>query len=278
MRDLTPTARQRIDDIAARNGVSPDAVATLLRAISNGGGSMAQFSHPEFGGMGQWSQGGMIMIGDMFNNGLKYRVDSLCNELANLLREMNPFAPPPPMQGGGFNAGFGGGFGQWWPDGLGSPSSSGAQNDMRYAYFPGARRLAVQQNGQTRLYDTAHHSISGVSQQQGGGQSLSFSSDYGTVRAEDLQQVDGPPAQSQQAPPPPQQPAWQPEPVNNWQPAPQPFQQAPFQQAPFPQQYQGGGNEGDVLAKIEKLADLRARGILTDGEFATKKAELLSRL
>jgi hypothetical protein len=76
--------------------------------------------------------------------------------------------------------------------------------------------------------------------------------------------------------------------VNNWQPAPQPFQQAPFQQAPFqqapfqqapfPQQYQGGANEGDVLAKIEKLADLRARGILTDGEFATKKAELLSRL
>ena len=73
----------------------------------------------------------------------------------------------------------------------------------------------MQQNGQTRLYDTAHHSIFGVSQQQGGGQSLSFSSDYGTVRAEDLQQVDGPPAQSQQAPPPPQQPAWQPEPVNN---------------------------------------------------------------
>ena len=33
-----------------------------------------------------------------------------------------------------------------------------------------------------------------------------------------------------------------------------------------------------MLAKIEKLADLRARGILTDEEFATKKAEPLSRL
>ena len=36
--------------------------------------------------MGQWSQGGMIMIGDMFNQGLKHRVDALCNELADFLR------------------------------------------------------------------------------------------------------------------------------------------------------------------------------------------------
>jgi hypothetical protein len=267
MNDLTQTARQRIDDIASRNGVSADAVATLLRAVANGGGTMAQFSHPELGGMGQWSQGGMIMVGDMFNNGLKYRVDSLCNELANLLREMNPFVPPPPMQGsGGFNQAFSQGYGNWWPDGLGSPASSGAQNDMRYAYFPASRRLAVQQNGQTRVYDTAHHTIFGVSQQQGGGQSLSFSSDYGTVRAEDLQQVDGPQPQVQPAPP-----AWQPEPApappNGWQSAPAPFQ------PPAP-----GTGEGDVLAKIEKLADLRGRGILTDEEFSAKKAELLSRL
>lgn len=262
MQELTQAAQQRLADIAAHNGVSQDAALTLLRAIANGGGSMAQFSHPELGGMGQWSQGGMIMVGDMFNNGLKYRVDSLCNELANLLREMNPFVPPPPMQGGGFNAGFGGGHGNWWPDGLGSPASSGAQNDMRYAYFPGARRLAVQQNGQTRIYDTAHHTIFGVSQQQGGGQSLSFASDYGTVRAEDLQQVEGPQPQVQQATP---QPAWQPEPVSNWQPT-------PFQPTA------SVAKEGNVLEKIEKLADLHARGILTDAEFSTKKTELLSRL
>ncbi|MFC7473276.1 SHOCT domain-containing protein [Dankookia sp. GCM10030260] len=259
MQDLTQTALQRVDDIAARHGVSADAVATLLRAVSNGGGSMAQFSHPELGGMGQWSQGGMTMVGDMFNNGLKYRVDSLCNEVAALLRESNPFVPAP-MQGGGFNQGFG----NWWPDGLGSPAASGAQNDMRYAYFPASRRLAVQQNGQTRLYDTAYHSISGVSQQQGGGQSLSFVSDHGTVRAADLQQVDGPPSPHRQAVQPPQ-PAWRPEPATAWQPAPAPPQAS-------------GGNDGDVLAKIEKLAELRGRGILTEEEFSTKKAELLSRL
>ena len=254
MQELTQAAQQRLAEIAARNGVSQDAALTLLRAVSNGGGSMAQFSHPELGGMGQWSQGGMIMVGDMFNNGLKYRVDSLCNELAALLREMNPYLPP--AQSGGWTQGFGG---NWWPDGLGSPASSGAQNDMRYAYFPGPRRLAVQQGGQTRVYDTAHHTIFGVSQQQGGGQSLSFASDHGTVRTEDLQQVDGPPPAWHQAPPPQ---AWQqPEPVNDRQPA----------QAP-------PSTGGDVLATIEKLADLRARGILTDEEFSAKKAELLGRL
>jgi hypothetical protein len=36
--------------------------------------------------------------------------------------------------------------------------------------------------------------------------------------------------------------------------------------------------EEDVLATIEKLADLRDKGILSDEEFAAKKAELLSRL
>src|SRR3569833_2498627 len=99
MQDLTPTARQRLDDIAARHGVSPEAAAVLLRALANGGGTMAQFSHPELGGMGQWAQGGMIMVGDMINQGLRYRVDALCNVLAGMLREMNPFAPPPPDAG-----------------------------------------------------------------------------------------------------------------------------------------------------------------------------------
>ncbi|WP_353094809.1 SHOCT domain-containing protein, partial [Methylibium sp.] len=33
-----------------------------------------------------------------------------------------------------------------------------------------------------------------------------------------------------------------------------------------------------VMATIEKLADLKAKGILTDEEFAAKKAELLKKL
>ena len=36
--------------------------------------------------------------------------------------------------------------------------------------------------------------------------------------------------------------------------------------------------ESDIFAKIERLADLHQKGILSTEEFATKKAELLSRL
>jgi membrane protease subunit (stomatin/prohibitin family) len=34
----------------------------------------------------------------------------------------------------------------------------------------------------------------------------------------------------------------------------------------------------EVMATLEKLADLKAKGILTDEEFASKKAELLKKL
>jgi hypothetical protein len=36
--------------------------------------------------------------------------------------------------------------------------------------------------------------------------------------------------------------------------------------------------ETDIFAKIERLADLQKKGILSAEEFAAKKAELLSRL
>lgn len=54
----------------------------------------------------------------------------------------------------------------WWPAGLSDPSSTGGQNGVRYAFFPAQRRLAVEQNGRVRQYDTGSHRISGVSQQQ----------------------------------------------------------------------------------------------------------------
>ena len=86
MRELNAEGQRVVRELAQRHGVSADAVSTLLRALVAGSGSMAQFSHPELGGMGQWSQGGMIMVGDMFNQGLKARVDGLCSELAAALR------------------------------------------------------------------------------------------------------------------------------------------------------------------------------------------------
>src|SRR5260370_4865293 len=67
--------------VSIRHSVSTDAVRTILRALRSGSGTMAQFSHSDFGGMSQWSPG-MTMVGDMFNNSLKSKLDALCTELA----------------------------------------------------------------------------------------------------------------------------------------------------------------------------------------------------
>ena len=66
MQELTPEGQRTLQGIVKRHGVSTDAALTLLRALVAGRGDMAQFNHPELGGMGQWSQGGMTMVGDMF--------------------------------------------------------------------------------------------------------------------------------------------------------------------------------------------------------------------
>ncbi len=71
MEPLSPEGLKIVDELARRYAVSTQAVTTLLQAVISGHGTIAQFSHPELGGPGRWSQGGMTMIGDMFNNSLK---------------------------------------------------------------------------------------------------------------------------------------------------------------------------------------------------------------
>ena len=155
---------------------------------------------------------------------------------------------------------------QWWPAELGSPASTGAQNDLRYACFPGSRQLAIQQGGQVRVYDTGEHRISGFSQQQGGDQSLTFTSQYGLVRVADLVLVvpegDRPrnPAPSGSAPLPAQAP------------------QSETRAAPTAPPAAARPAVEDIVKTIERLAELRQKNILTEEEFASKKAELLSRL
>jgi hypothetical protein len=82
---LSPEGHRVIEEVAIRTGFSPDAVTSMFFSIVAGRGGMAQFSHPDFGGSGQWMAGGAIMISDMFNNALKARVDALCNELSALI-------------------------------------------------------------------------------------------------------------------------------------------------------------------------------------------------
>lgn len=276
MQVLTPDGQRMIEAAAARHGFSIDAVQALLLAVAAGGGSQAQFNHFELGGMGQWSQGGMIMIGDMFNNGLKYRVDALCNELSAALQTSWPFAPPPPpsaqnqsQSGGGSSFFTFGGRGSRWPAELGQPSSTGSQNDLHYAVFPETRRLALDQGGQISVYDTGDHWITGFSQAQGHGQSITFTSQYGLVRLSDLPRVDAgaPPVV---APAPPVQPSFA-------EPAPVAAQSTDWVPAAAPDTAPDTSDDA-IFARIERLADLHQKGILTADEFNAKKTELLARL
>ena len=268
MQNLTPEGLRIVTDLAMRHGVSLDAALTLLGALVQGHGRQAQFNHPDLGGMGQWSQGGMIMVGDMFNQGLKFRVDALCSELAGLLlsqhlaeAETGRFQSQSQSASGGvslFVAGKGS-SGQWWPADLGSPASTGAQNDMRYACFPGSRRLAIERDGQVRVYDTCEHRNLGFAQQQGGDRSLTFTSQFGLVRVAELALVSPPSEQSPSvaSTTPPQTPGSAP-----------PVAAAAVASLAME----------DIVKTIERLAELRRKDILTEEEFAAKKAELLRRL
>ena len=171
----TNDTRERLAGIAQAHGFSPRTAEGMLDALRRGGGRQAQFDLPEAGGMGQWSSGGMLMIGDMFDSGLKARVQALIADLLPIARSLAQ------DQGGTGDSG--------WPAALGQPGATGAQGDMRYAVFPDTRRLAIRQGGRLSVYDTGEHRIGGVSQQQGDGSSLTLTSQHGPVRLDSLTPV-----------------------------------------------------------------------------------------
>jgi hypothetical protein len=283
MQQLTPEGQQQVTELAQRYGVSTEAVLTLLQALVHGHGTMAQFDHPELGGRGQWMPGGMVMVGDMFNQALKATVDGLCAALASLLVASDlvqaaPVRSPMPSQGtpdqprGGmrpaaenqapaavrlFSTPPAGSAGAWWPAELGMPAASGAQNAMRYAYFPAQHRLAIAVHGHLRLYDTLDHQVSGVSQQQGTGSRVIFTSQHGVVEVNTLPIIasarPGSPDQGSSA-------------------------STSSASTPPPEPDIAVAQATDMFATLERLADLRHKGILSEEEFATKKAELLRRL
>ena len=261
MQQLTNEGQNLVNDLSNRYNLSQDAIIHMISAVNNGGGTMAQFNSPELGGGGQWMQGGMTMVGDMFNNGLKNTVDNLCTEISNALPTMQIFPQAP----AGTRA-----SNQWWPTdlNLGSPFSSGGQNNIRYAVFP--NRLAVEVNGEVTVYDTLDNNIGGVSQQQGGDTSLTFSSQYGTISVATLPIIF---------------------PVSNQAPIEQVqnnFAEPIVQQEAFvelnaeantPEIKNEQTESTDVIIElIEKLSSLHGAGALTDDEFNSKKTELLSRI
>jgi hypothetical protein len=223
--------------------------------------------------MGQWSQQGMIMIGDMFNSGLKARVDSLCRELSARLSRTQDF-PTSTTQVQSQSQGHNGASvstavsgPSWWPSELGTPASSGAQNGLRYAYFPGPRCLVINDQGKITLYDTGEHQISGISQQQGGDQSITFTSQLGVVPLYDLpllrfEAEDQDPRLFETTSRSPQVVAT--------------VSVGPDRQVDKP--HPVGTPADEVPALIERLAELHRKGVLTEEEFTAKRAELLSRL
>jgi Short C-terminal domain len=287
MRQLSSAGHDLVNGIAQRHGFSLDATMSMLESMINGNGSMAQFNHPEFAGSGQWMRGGMTMVSDMFNNQLKGRVDALCSELSNLVANQPDLVRSGSFQsqsqGGGYpdssqhqsNYGAGGqqqgggSFGaaslfvpgssnDWWPSDLRFPNSTGAQNGVRYAHFAQAHRLVIDLGGTVTVYDTLDHQIGGFSQQQqSAGGTLGFNSQYGLIDVASL-----PVISSNGQPPRPVVPAQSTAQGGAW---------SSPSTAP-------AGNEQDVLATIDKLAGLHAKGILSEVEFQSKKADLLARL
>lgn len=339
LKTLSQQGQEQIADIASRHGFSTAAVTHMLDAMVTGYGGMAQFNHPEFGGSGQWMDGGMTMVSDLFNHELKQRVDRLCVELAALVKRQPELARPAGMNvqtqsqfnqdgseaqqgvvaGGGLQEGLlrqeASLYGapqkpaqqNWWPASLGQPDSTGAQNESMYAWFSGPHRLALSNNGRVTVYDTLDHRISGVSQQQANGTPLSFTSQHGAVDLSSLPIVDeeserqkndaqvytqgslqarsnqlGGNQQEEKAPVQQNHIALAEALSVETQrkdltagtahvSQPGPVAKAPVAVAPAPA-------STDIFATIEKLAELRGKGVLSEQEFSDKKKELLDRL
>jgi len=272
---FTDVSFQNITNVANRYGVSVNAVTDLTHALMMSNGTMAQFNIPELGGGGQWMQGGMTMVGDMFNNQLKYTVDGLCIDLSNLINQGGiQYKPLPKVEN---QNGAQAMAGNWWGN-LGYPNSTGSQNGMSYAIFSNIRRLAIQQNGKVTVFDTLDNQIGGVGQQQGGNYSVTFTSQYGTVDLNTLpivsggQEIENAPtvAEVDNNNTLPSQPEMVTNEVQN--------EQENITEPMSADLNVSNDLEEDIFIKIEKLAALKDKDILTVKEFENKKAELLSRL
>jgi hypothetical protein len=174
-----------VTTIAQKHDVAVDAAEAALAALRRGRGSMAQFSHPDFGGMAQWSAGGMSMVGDMFNAATKAKLDGVLQDLADALRRGDLMMDDLVSGDADETTRLGD-----WPPEFGSAATTGSQNDMRYAFFPNARRLVIEDRRKRTIYDTGEHMITGVAQQQSAARTLTFRSQLGAVTIADFSLVE----------------------------------------------------------------------------------------
>ena len=146
---------------------------------------MAQFSHPEFGGMSQWSRG-MTMVGDMFNDAKRAKLDAVASDLSSYATS-NP-APSAPRSGKATGSDRNVGevsysskrtSSNWWPSDLGNPHSTGGQNDMRYAIFTNPQGFGHMGNADNDQDHRDHRGRPATSDKAG--QRVSETSAFGTV-------------------------------------------------------------------------------------------------
>ena len=188
----SPTEAELVAGLAREQGVSEDAVKTVLEALRRGGGTMAQFTHAEFGGMSQWSSG-MTMVGDIFNDSLRAKLGTIAAKLSDYLRDHpDERQRSDELHQDDISVSYHSQSraSSWWPEDFGNPSSVGSQNNMRYAVFPQERRLVIDDHGRITTYDTGDHQISGVSQAQSADSTLTFVSQHGVVRISELSRAD----------------------------------------------------------------------------------------
>ena len=275
-----------VAEAAAAHGFSREAATALWQALQRGQGRMAQFEHAELGGAGQWMAGGMTMLASMGDAALRARVDALAATLAPYAeRAAASVAATPPAASGRARA-----------DAWGAAAASGAQNDLKYAYYPEARRLVIEDAQGLQVYDTGMHQIQGVSQQSGQGVPC-FQTAHGAVELTQLRRVadtqdttgDGAPpaarARQLEAPderarsaPSPATPARAAEPSAGAGSGHLGAAQTRTAQVGADAGRDAGERAEQALRLLEPLARLHQAGVLSAEEFQAKKAELLARI
>lgn len=232
---------------------TPGGSVSLASLSSMAGGAFQQAQSTGAGSQQQLQNSSMASMGGM---------SPMAGMAPMTFAPMAPMAPMAPVAA-------------WWPAELGAPSSSGSQNNLRYAVFPAARRLAVECDGRVSVHDIGDLQITGCSMGSSDAQAI-FNTDSGPIELSSLPQV--PPA----APPAAPNPAA--ENVIGSRPAQvsRPSEVAPPERVaapgPDPAAAEPGNQQTAVLEALAKLGELKAMGILTEEEFTAKKTELLRRL
>ncbi len=164
---ITPRGSRRSPTVTGE----PRRGAPSRPALERGHGRMAQFDHPELGGMASGASGGMTMVGRMFDDALRAR--------------WRPCAAnsPPSCAGGGFrlalHRGAPGRRGRLVAGGPRTPVLHRLAGRDALRLFPETRRLAIEEGSGVAVYDTGEHHISGVSQSNG---ELRFTGPSGAAR------------------------------------------------------------------------------------------------